>query len=309
MAKIVTLTFSPSIDKSSSVAEMLPDIKMKCTQLIADAGGGGINVARVLTRLGADVKAIFPVAGLNGQFFTALLDNENICYRSLTTINETKENFVVFDQKSKQQFRFGMPNTELLKNEWESLVKMILLDTDTEYIVVSGSLPKSVSSEVFEMISKIAKGLNAKLIVDTSGTALQTAVSAGAFMIKPNREELGILCGSKNLQSKDIEKAAKSIIKKNDIEIIVVSMGSEGAMLVTAAQTYKLSPPKVEVKSTVGAGDSMVAGIIFGISENLDYKTALQYGIACGTATTMNVGTGLASQVDIEKLFEKLSSV
>jgi 6-phosphofructokinase 2 len=288
---------------------MLPDIKMKCTQLIADAGGGGINVARVLTRLGADVKAIFPVAGLNGQFFTALLDNENICYRSLTTINETKENFVVFDQKSKQQYRFGMPNTELLKNEWESLVKMILLDTDVEYIVISGSIPDSVPSKVFEMISKIAKNLNAKLIVDTSGKSLESAIAAGAFLIKPNREELRILCGLKTLQNDGIEEAAKNLIANNDIKVVLVSLGADGAMLVTAAQTYKLSPPKVEVKSTVGAGDSMVAGIIFGISENLDYKTALQYGIACGTATTMNVGTGLASRVDIEKLFEKLSSV
>lgn len=307
MAKIVTLTFSPSIDKSSSVLEIKHDIKMKCTKLLADAGGGGINVARVLTRLGADVKTIFPAGGLSGQFFTSLLDKEKIVYDNVPAKHDTKENFVVFDDASKQQYRFGMPNTILLTDEWQSIIDMISFNYDVEYIVVSGSLPESVPSKVFKMIAKIAKNLNAKLIVDTSGKSLKNAIAAGAFLIKPNREELGILCGIKNLKNDDIEQAAKNLIANNDITVVVVSMGAEGAMLVTAEQTHQISPPKVLVKSTVGAGDSMVAGIVYGISENFGYETALKYGIACGTATTMNEGTGLGTIQDINRIFSELN--
>lgn len=299
MSKIITITFSPSIDKSASVTTMKPDVKLKCTEPNTDPGGGGINVARVLKRLGADVTAIFPSGGFNGVFFNHLISEEHVKFISIATKNETKENFVIFEQETNKQFRFGMPNIELFENEWKNCLNALENIDEVDFIIASGSLPVGIPFEIFQDLAKIAKTKKAKFIVDTSGEALKNAIDEGVFLIKPNIEELGLLLGIADLQKDDIEHAAKKLIIQNNIEIIVVSLGSNGALLVTKDETHEINPPKVAVKNTVGAGDSMVAGLVFALSNNFDLKTALQYGIACGTATTMKIGSELCDKTTV----------
>jgi 6-phosphofructokinase 2 len=306
MSKIITITFNPSIDKSASVLEMISEKKMRCSSAKLEPGGGGVNVARVIKRLGGEVTAIFPSGGYTGLFFNHLLENEKVPLVSIQTKNETKENFVILDESTNKQFRFGMPSNEIFANEWENCIKAIENHKNVGFIIASGSLPPGIPLDIYAVLSKIAKLNHAQFIVDTSGEALKHAVNEGVYLLKPNLEELGILLEIKNLKIENIEAAAKRLIQKKNCEIIVISLGADGAMLVTKDETINIKPPKVKVKSTVGAGDSMVAGIVYGLSKNLGLKACLQYGIACGTATTMNLGSALCEKKDIEKLLTRI---
>jgi 6-phosphofructokinase 2 len=307
MANIITITFSPSIDKSASVTALIPEKKLKCSYPKQEPGGGGINVARVISKLGGEVMAVFPSGGYTGIFFNHLLEKENVPFAIVETKNETRENFVIFDESTGKQYRFGMPSNALQESEWKDCIKIIENHKNTDFIVASGSLPPGVPHDIYAQLAKIAKKNKAKFIVDTSGEALKQAVDEGVYLLKPNIEELGLLVGIENLTIDDAKKTAKELILKKNCEIIVVSLGSEGAMLVTKSRTYIVKPPKVKVKSTVGAGDSMVAGIVFSLSNGKNLKESLQYGVACGTATTMNMGTELCKKEDVEKLFKQIN--
>ena len=304
MSKILTITFSPSIDKSAKINALVPDKKMQCQKLNTEPGGGGINVARVISRLGSNVTAVFPSGGFTGMYFNHLLESENVPFVSIQTKKETRENFVILDETTNLEYRFGMPSNEIDAKELEILISVIDNQENLGFIIASGSLPPGIPSDIYEQLSKIAKLKNAKFIVDTSGDALKNALTEGVYLLKPNLEELGTLIGIKNLKTDNIEKAAKDLINENKIEIVVVSLGANGAMLATTNETYFIKPPKVKVKSTVGAGDSMVAGIVFGLSKNLTLKECLEYGIACGTATTINIGSALCEKKQVEKLLK-----
>jgi 6-phosphofructokinase 2 len=307
MSKIITLTFSPSIDKSTTVEAMLPEKKMRCKTVRSEPGGGGINVARVINRLGGDVTAIFPSGGYTGMFFNYLLDNEKVPFTSIASKNETKENFVVLDEKTNKEFRFGMPSNELFEAEWKKCLTEIENHKEIDFIIASGSLPPEIPLDIYAKLSEIAKSFQAKFIVDTSSEALKRTVDKGVYLIKPNLEELGTLLGIKDLKIEEVEAAAKELIEKKYSQIVVVSLGANGAMLITKDETHTIKPPKVTVKSTVGAGDSMVAGIVFGLSNNLSLNNCLQYGIACGTATTMNSGSALCEKKDVDKLLQLIT--
>jgi 6-phosphofructokinase 2 len=307
MSKIVTITFSPCIDKCTSVSSLIAERKLICSNPKLEPGGGGINVARAIKRLGGEATAIFPSGGYTGKFFNHLLELENIPSVIIETGNETRENIIVLDESSNNQYRFGMPGTELTESEWKQCLKTVEEIGDSEFIVASGSLPPGVPLSIYAQLAKIAKKSNAKFIVDTSGEALKQAVDEGVYLLKPNLGELSFLAGIEKINHADVEEVAKELISKNRCEIIVVSMGPEGAILVTENETYRAKPPQVKRKSTVGAGDSMVAGIVFSLSRGMDLEQALYYGVACGTAATMNLGTELFKKDDVEELFKSLN--
>ena len=307
MPQIVTITFSPCIDKSTAVLELIAEKKLKCTEPKLDPGGGGINVSRAIKKLGGDTLAIFPSGGYTGKFFNHLLEIEKIPSIIIESTNETRENIIVFEEASENQFRFGMPGTFLNENEWTKILETIEAIETPEYIVASGSLPPGVPTDIYARISKIAKRKNAKYIVDTSGDALKHAISEGVYLIKPNLGELSSLTGVEKIELDKVESLAQNILQQNPCEIIVVSLGKEGAILVTKNETHNVPAPDVPKKSTVGAGDSMLAGIVYSISNGMDLKKALQYGVSCGTAATMNRGTELFNKRDADHLFKLIS--
>lgn len=308
MPAIFTLTFSPCIDKSTSVPELMPEKKLKCRQPKSHPGGGGINVARAIKKLGGEATAIYPAGGYTGKAFNKLLADEKIPVIVIESKNETRENIIVLEEKNNKQYRFGMPGTKLLKNEWKECLHAIEKAKDIEFIVASGSLPPGVPDDVYAQLAVIAKKKKAKLVVDTSGEALKQAANKGVYLLKPNLGELGSLAGKEYLKPDEAEQAARQIIEKGDCEVVIVSMGSKGAMLVTKKIVATVIPPHVETKSTVGAGDSMVAGIVYALSQGKDLEEALQYGVAAGTAATLHPGTELCSKEDTDKLFAAIQN-
>ena len=308
MPSIITVTFNPAIDKSTSVPVLIPEKKLKCALPVYEPGGGGINVARAIKKLGGEATAVYLAGGYSGKTFSQLLTDELVESIVTETRESTRENLIVLENASNQQFRFGMPGPNISKLEWQDCLKNIETTIDVGYIVASGSLPQGIPTDIFARIAFIARKKNARLIVDTSGEALKEAVAAGVYLIKPNLGELSMLLRKEELNIELVEDAAREVIEKGNCEVVVVSMGPAGAMLVTKELALQIMPPAVKRKSTVGAGDSMVAGIALSLNRNKSLTEAVQYGVACGTAATMNPGTELCRKEDAEYLFKLIQN-
>ena len=306
MSKIVTLTFNPCIDKSATVPQLVPEKKLSCSEPHFEPGGGGINVARVIKKLGGKATAIYPAGGYTGKFFNQLLAKENIPCIVIEVKNPLRENVIVLEESSNNQLRFGFPGPKLMKHEWEECLDSIAGITGAEFLVASGSLPGGAPDNIFARLATISKKKNLKLVVDTSKAALKQAANAGVYMLKPNLTELSLVLGKKDLSFNEITAAGKEIISRKYCEVLIVSLGEKGAMLFTKDIKIKASSPKVEKKSTVGAGDSMVAGFVLSLSQGKTFEEALKYGVACGTAATMNPGTELCNKKDADTLFQKI---
>lgn len=304
MSKIITVTFNPVIDKSTTISSLVPEKKLRCTAPKFEPGGGGINVARAIKKLGGEATAIYPAGGYTGKFLEILMEKEGVPSLIIETRNHTRENLIVLDTSTNQQYRFGMPGPELLEDEWKSCLQKIKELDDIEFIVASGSLNPGMPLDIYARIAVIAKEKNAKLIVDTSGEPLKHAANAGLYLIKPNLGELSSLVGKEEINAEMVDDVALELIDKGKCEIVVVSMGAAGAMLVSKNEVIHMVPPTVRKRSTVGAGDCMVAGIVLSLARGLNLKEALRYGIASGTAATMNPGTELAKLEDVEKLYK-----
>ncbi len=306
MEKIVTITLNPCIDKSTTVNALVPDKKLRCSQPVFEPGGGGINVSRAIKKLGGASTAVYFSGGYSGKFFETLLQNEGIDSLVVPIAGHTRENMIVVDESNNQQYRFGMPGPKIIKSEMDHFFKVIEDLKGIDYIIASGSLPRGTEIGFFSTLAEICKKIGARLVVDTSGEPLRQAINEGVFMIKPNLGELSFLHGAEELNDAEIINAAKTIIEKGGAEIIVVSLGAGGAMLITKDEVHNSSSPTVKKKSTVGAGDSMLAGMVMAMSNKWNWSDVLRYGVATGTATTMNAGTELCKKTDVDRLFEFL---
>jgi 6-phosphofructokinase 2 len=235
-----------------------------------------------------------------------LLQDEKIPSLIVPGSQETRENMIVIDESNNSQYRFGMPMTSLTEIEWRQFLMHLENLENIEYLIISGSLPPEFPLTIFSKIAEIAKSKNARLIVDTKGGALLSALECGLYLIKPNLGELSSLVGKEKLHVHEIKNEARTLIDRYNCQVVVVSMGSEGAMLVTSDFAKAIKPPLVQRRSTVGAGDSMVAGIVLSLYNGSSLTDAVQYGVACGTAATLNPGTELCKKEDVEKLVLQL---
>ena len=303
--QIVTLTINPSLDKSTHFTGLIAEQKIRCEKPRYDAGGGGINVSKAISKLGGKSTCIFTSGGSSGEMLEDLIAKEKLESNVIKTKNWTRENFIAFENKTKAQYRFGFPGNEFSEDEKDKILQTIK-ELKTDYLVISGSLNEGVATDFYQKIAKIAKESSIKVIVDTSGEALKKVLETGVYLIKPNIGELAKLIGVERLELPEVEKAAKRIIENKSAEIVVVSLGADGAILVTKEETHLVKAPKVEKKSTVGAGDSMVGGMVWALSQNKTLKEVIQIGVCCGTAATMNEGTQLFKVEDVMKLLQDI---
>ena len=299
---IVTITFNPAIDKNYTVDKLVPEHKLRCDNPLIEAGGGGINVSKGLKELGSPSLAVFFAGGRNGNHFHDLLKQEKIECHPIPIDEETRESLVIIDRSSKKEFRIVVEGPQIDELHFQKLIEL-LHTIKPEYMVASGSVPKGLPTDVYAKLAKEAKLLQSKFILDTSGEALKAALAAGIYLIKPNLKELSNLVGVETLQKNEAVNAALEIINKYNCAVVVVSMSAEGAALVTKDMQHFIPSPEVERNSTVGAGDSMVSGMVWALQQNKSLLEMACWGVACGTAATMNAGTKLFIKQDVEKLF------
>jgi 6-phosphofructokinase 2 len=302
---ILTVTLNPCIDKSSTAEKLKPESKLRCTEVVNEPGGGGINVSKALKKLDAATVALFPAGGNNGSMLCQLLEEEEILYHAVDTKVETRENWIVLENATNNQFRFTFPGRQVQEETIITLVEHIRAFTP-EFVIASGSLPPGLPDYFYGLIVKNAAAVGAKCIIDTSGPALQALQNKKAYMIKPNIGELCKMLNVEWLDKEEVPAAAQQAVRDGYAELIAVSMGPEGAWLVNAEQKFYCPAPKVEKRSTVGAGDSMVAGITYMLQKKSSLRDAIRFGVACGSAATMNQGTQLFKREDAERLYQEL---
>jgi 6-phosphofructokinase 2 len=302
---IITLTVNPSLDKSTQFTGLVAEQKIRCQTARYDAGGGGINVSKAISRLGGDSLCVFTSGGSPGIKLEELVKKEGIEIKTIPTENWTRENLVALDVTTNSQYRFCFPGTSISELEKETIIQTIR-ELKPKYLVASGSLNEGLSADFYQQIADLAQASGTKLIVDTSGEALKKVLEKGVYLVKPNIGELAKLIGVERLETNEVEAAARKLIEKGSAEIVVVSIGAQGAVLVTATQTEFVAAPDVIKKSTVGAGDSMVGAMVWALSQNKSLKEVVQWGVACGSAATMNEGTQLFKLEDAKRLFDGL---
>ncbi|RAJ89675.1 6-phosphofructokinase 2 [Larkinella arboricola] len=311
---ILTLTLNPAVDISTTVDRLIPEQKLRCATPRYDAGGGGINVSKAIHRLGGSTLGLFPVGGPTGTLLEQLVAQQQIDYQTVPIAGWTRQSFVVSETGSQQQFRFGLPGPT-----WSNEEASQLLDTlqrfsrRVEYVVASGSLPPGLPADFFATLAQQAKKMGARLVLDTSGPPLQKAIYEGVFLLKPNVGELAALVGEEKLEGTEVEEAARAVVVGGGCEIMVVSLGPNGAVMMTKEMAKRcqrglhMPAPTVKKQSTVGAGDSMVGGLVYALSQGQGYEDMLRLGVACGTAATMNPGTELFHLSDVQRLLSGMN--
>lgn len=306
MAGIITITFNPSLDKSIDAPCLEPDRKLHCSAVGYHPGGGGINISRILKRLGKDAVTTYLSGGLYGKHIQQLLSQEDIQSDAVKIKGQTRENIILLDTSSNRQYLLDTPGPVIRPNEWQRLLDLIAKQR-ADFIVGSGSIPVGVPEDIYGRLARIAQKQKAKLIIDTSGAALQHALHEKVFLIKPNLKELEYISGKESINKSETVSYARSIIGQGKCKNIVVSLAADGALLVSGKHELEIKAPKVTPASTIGAGDSMTGGIIYGLSKKMTLPDAVKFGVACGTATTLQQGCLLASKRDIQLLYRRMN--
>lgn len=306
---IVTLTVNPALDVSTSVPYVLPDRKLRCQSPTHEPGGGGINVARAIRRLGGDALACFPAAGPAGSLLAALLDAEGVRHAVIPVAQWTRENLNVLEEVSGRQFRFCMPGPTLGEHEWRALLEWLVeLRPAPAFLVASGSLPPGVPADFYARVAAEARRRGSRVVLDTSGEPLTRAVAEGVFLLKPSLHELEALTGERDVDESRLADLAVSVVERGWCEVLVLSLGAGGALWATRSARERLAAPRVRVRSSVGAGDSMVGGIVWALAQARPLPEAVRFGVAAGAAAVMNPGTALCRRADVERLYPQVLS-
>lgn len=321
---IYTVTFNPSIDYIVSVKDFACGIVNRTTEELMLPGGKGINVSQVLNNLDVENVSLGFVAGFTGKQLTKMLSDRGIhtdfieVENGMTRINvklhSIKDKAISHSGENEYKFDETMPEdfeeeeTEIngqgpvvSQEELEYLINKLNQLTEEDILVVSGSICKGISQNIYADIVKLCDEKNIKVVVDASGALLWNALEYGPFLIKPNHHELGDIFGrDMNTQDEIIFYARE--LQNHGAKNVLVSMGKKGAILVAEdGEVYEAKAPQGKVINAVGAGDSMVAGFLTGYLDTENYEVALKMGICTGSASAFS--EGLATRMEVERLF------
>lgn len=302
MAGIVTLTLNPTIDGASDAETVQHTRKIRTVNERFDPGGGGINVARVLARLGADVEALYLAGGVTGPVLRGLLDRTGLHNRAIAIAGDTRISLAVHERNSGREYRFVPEGPHVTAAECQYCLEQ-LASLDCGWLVLSGSLPPGVPDDFYVDVLKIAHARRISMVLDTSGAALKaTLAHGGVRLVKPSLGEMEQLAGRPLPDEAQIIDAARAVVAAGGAQTVAVSLGHRGAVLVEAGRALVLPAIPVEIRSAVGAGDSFVAGMVFGLAQGWDAEQAFRFGMAAGTAAVLTPGTDLCHRADVERM-------
>lgn len=308
MPAIVTLTMNPAIDVSTSVDRVAPVRKLRCGPGRRDPGGGGINVARVAHRLGAEATAVYPCGGFVGQLLSRLVDQERLKSVTVAVEGETREDFTVFETETGEEYRFVLPGPHLQAAEWMACLRALAgLEARPDFVCASGSLPPGVPDDFYARVADIAGSWGVPMALDTAGAPLKAALSGNVFLIKPNLREMRELAGSALEDQGSLVAACRKVLTQHRIEVIALTLGHEGALLVTADRILRAPSIPIAPVSTVGAGDSFLGAMVWALASKLPLEESFRYGLAAGAAALRAHGTELCRAEDVRGLLAQVA--
>lgn len=306
---ITTITLNVSVDKAYHINETVESGKViRVATCNMTAGGKGLNVSRVIKMCGEDILATGFVGGHTGALVEELLQNDEIKSKFVHTKGETRNCINILDQNNTST-EFLEPGAPVSKDEKDLFIKQFdeILD-NTNVVAISGSAPQGLDKDIYKILIDMAKKKGKKVILDTSGDLLKEGIKACPTMIKPNSEEMESLLGiSINNRDEIIKSAIK--LHQSGIEVVVVSLGGEGALLVSQDGIYQGKPPKIQVVNTVGCGDSMVAAFAVGFERGYSPLESLKYAVSVSAANALTSSTGSFKKEDADKIFEEVEII
>ena len=306
MSSIYTVTLNPALDKTVRIPNFAVDQVNRVTWLRQDAGGKGINVSKVIAKLGGESTAIAVLAGQTGQWIANALGENNIKVQAIAVPGETRTNLKVVDAESGTNTDINEPGPEVTDSVLEqALVDVISKTSAGDIVVLSGSLPRGASVDTYGHWTSTLRNAGLKVYLDADGAALSAGLEQKPHFTKPNDHELSAML-NRELTNVDEIAAAASEIVAGGIDTVCVSMGGNGAVYATADEVWYASPVKVKVGSTVGAGDSVVAAFAFADAQGLSTEDALRLAIATGAANVMESGTQAAERSVVDSLIKKV---
>jgi len=304
---LLCLTMNPSVDLATETAEVVPTHKLRCSPTAHDAGGGGINVARTVVRLGGRCTALCPAGGPTGDWLRRRLAEEGISSHFVTTAEDTRVSFTVHEERSGQEYRFVMPGPHLSEAEWRAcLNELEAMAAWPSLLVASGSLPPGVPDDFYARLARLARTRGSRLVLDCSGSALDAALTEGVFLIKPNLRELSAHLGRELTDRTAQLTAARQLLESGRCEAVALSLGHRGALLATREGAWFAPPLPIQPLSAVGAGDSFVGGLVWALAQGMDWPDSLAWGVACGTGALLSVNTGLCRAADAINLKDQV---
>ena len=300
---VLCLTMNPAVDLFTDTERVVPTEKLRCGAALHDAGGGGVNVARVLTRLGGAAHALCPAGGPSGEWLKARMGDEALTATFLPLADETRVSFTVHEQSSGAEYRFVMPGPTLSEPEWRSCLQALAdLKPAPVWVVASGSLPPGVPVDFYAHLARLCRERGAKLVLDAAGPALAAAMAEGVYLVKPNLGELSELVGEPLESPAAWCAAAQGLVARGAAEVVALTLGHLGAVLVTGEGLWCAEPLPVPVVSAVGAGDSFVDGMVRALHDGQPLLDAFAWGVAAGSATLLTAGTALCRAEDVQRL-------
>jgi 6-phosphofructokinase 2 len=298
---IYTVTLNPALDRAIEVEELRTDDANRIESENSYAGGKGIDASRVIQVLGGQSVALGFIGGFNGMELEQRMLRQRVLCDFVHTRGDTRTNILIYVRSSGSYTTLNAKGPEVNEVEVKELFDKIQALTDVSYMIMSGSIPLGVSEDIYRKIIKVAREKGAFVALDADGESLRQGIEGGPSIIKPNMHELGRLLDRKIT---DVEGAlaAADELKKKEIDMILISMGAKGALLVSDSARLLAVPPQVKVGSTVGAGDSLLAAFILGHFQGRRLSECLRFGVAAGAASSMTPGTQLCTREDVEAL-------
>ena len=302
---VTTVCMNPSFDRTACVEKLESGTLHRLKNVRVDGGGKGLNVAAVLQTLGQQVQCVGCLGNVNQEAFLKLLQKSQLIFNYIPLEGEVRTNLKILDLSTKSVTEFNEPGPTMDDAQLEQFLHLLEEQCkSSDYIVLSGRTANGCPEETYQRCLKVLPGK--KTIVDTEGNALLMAIREKPYMIKPNLPEIeGIM--KKELRTLRSLRDAALFLIDYGVQNVVVSMGKFGAMLVTSGKTLYAPAIPVDTKSTVGAGDAMIGGIVYGLNIGASLEDAFRYGIVAGTASVMTEGTQLITLQNFEHLIPKVS--
>lgn len=311
---IVTVTLNPGVDRTLTVPEIYFDEVMRARSVRFDWGGKGFNVSRALQALGMDSVAMGFVGRATGQMLEQGLSDMGIATDFVHIVSETRTNIVITDVAAKRYVKVNEAGPTIRKEEMASFLDRVRERVRPgEIWVLSGSLPPGVLPDVYAQLITLVRAGKAWPFLDTSGEPLRLGCAAQPYLVKPNVPEAGELMGRELHSTTDKLNAAQFFLQ-HGIELVALSLGAGGLLLATLQQSLWARPPRIRLRNPVGAGDALLAGIVFALAchgqdwpeQRLPLEQVARWGVAAGAAAAASEGVGVGTHSEVQELYEQV---
>ena len=303
---IYTVTLNPALDKTVEIPGMALDTVNRITEMRTDPGGKGINVSKVIAKLGGESCAVGILGGGSGKMLEKLLENENFTTRFRFVEGQTRTNLTIIDREGHTNTDINEPGLTVTAAELDALLRELLAALRPgDIVVLAGSLPKGAPQDTYRSWTAACKKAGARVFLDADGALLAEGIKAAPHLIKPNDGELSRLAGKKLETLEGLTAEGRKLLERG-IERVVISLGGRGALYLRKGSTIYAEGLRVPVGSTVGAGDSVVAALAYAEAQGLSEEEAVRLSTAAGAANVMCSGTQAAEREAVEALLPKV---